>query len=504
MKITLISPGTFHSFSIRALSSYLKRNGHEVYLIFSPDPRSPLTVKVLDSIAAIARGSGLVGISVMTNWLMRARTITDYLHEHSNMPVLWGGVHPTVRPDECLKYADIICVGEGEEALSELSSRIEKGAPWEDVRNIGFRAGDGIRVNPPRPLIEDLDSLPFLDYDIDGHYIYEAKGIMEVDPKLLKKHQSTTYLIMSSRGCRFRCTYCCNDFYKSMTQTSFKVRMRSIGNIIGELLRIKQEMPYIRMVRFEDDDFLSMSEELVEEFCERYRLEIDIPFTVTGIIPIYVTRKKLACLVASGLKLVRMGIQTGSERTKVEYHRRISNEAIIKSARIINEFRKKMIFPTYDIILDNPWESDEDLLQTIELLSQLPRPFGINPFSLTLYPGTKLYERAKGEGILSNEIKEVYHKDFYLFSPSYLNMIILLFNLFKVPRPILKILTSKGLIKLKIRFPFILAKAMVVLGIIRRGIAHLRVLGLAGLPSFQAIKAKLRERYSKTVFAPRR
>ena len=86
-----------------------------------------------------------------------------------------------------------------------------------------------------------------------------------------------------------------------------------------------------------------------------------------------------------------MGIQSGSERTKGIYHRRHSNEQILKSARIISEFNDDVDEIMYDIILDNPWEADAELAETLMFLTSLPVPYTLNLFSLSFYPATELY-----------------------------------------------------------------------------------------------------------------
>ena len=156
-------------------------------------------------------------------------------------------------------------------------------------------------------------------------------------------------------------------------------------------------------------------------FAKEYRERIGLPLWITGLHILKFSNKKFSLLVDAGLKFIRLGLQTGSDRTREMYHRNYSNKQVISVAKDINKFRHKIAAPSYDIILDNPWESDDDLVKTLMLISRLPKPYGIELFSLTLYPGTELYERAKREGMIKDDIEEVYDRDYYGVKPTYLN-----------------------------------------------------------------------------------
>ena len=99
----------------------------------------------------------------------------------------------------------------------------------------------------------------------------------------------------------------------------------------------------------------------------------------------------------------RMGIQTASKKMLKMYNRNCSNQQVENAVRLINEFKDKIKLPVYDIMLDNPWQTDEDLVETLMFLSRLPVPFYSNFFSLTAYPGTELYELALKDGKIADE-----------------------------------------------------------------------------------------------------
>ena len=153
MKITLISPyPDITAFGIRTISAYLKNHGHKTQLIFLPDPfgdNLAFGVKrynesVLDALIPLCKDSNLIGISLMTNFYEGAVQITKKLKSGLKAPVIWGGIHPTIRPEESLEYADIVCVGDGEDAVLELVVKMGKGESYHDVKNLWFKCNEKV------------------------------------------------------------------------------------------------------------------------------------------------------------------------------------------------------------------------------------------------------------------------------------------------------------------------------------------------------------------------
>lgn len=447
MKVILISPYTgLQAFGIRTISACLKREGHQVQILFLP---KQFTVQydehLLNEVVEFSKGVDLIGISVMTNFFRNVSQITLKLREACSIPVLWGGIHPTVRPEESLSYADMVCIGEGEEAIVELLKKMEKRQSYYDVHGIWFKNKGTIITNPLRSF-PSLDQIPFQDYDINTHFMPNNGRIEKLNIKLLRKHNGEIYMTMATRGCPFGCTYCCNNTINAMYPNQKQLRKRSIDSIIGELSEIKALFPFINCIKFEDDAFFTFSVEEIKEFCTQYK-KLGLSLIIGGVTPTTLNREKLSLLVDAGLNLLRMGIQTGSERIKKLYNRRYSNEQVERSVKIINEFKDKIRLPHYDIILDNPWETDEDLIATLMFLSKLPLPYRLQIFSMNFYPGTELYNKAKMDGIITDDLKEVYLKSNSYPSKTYLNRLFFLLcdyasNGQRIPPRIMHILTK--------------------------------------------------------------
>lgn len=233
------------------------------------------------------------------------------------------------------------------------------------------------------------------------------------------------------------------------------VRKRSPGNVIRELEEAKRKLPLMEHVKFCDDDIFIYTLDEIKDFCERYKKSIGLPMTFVGVTPLTLNRGKMALFTDAGLISIKMGIQTLSERTKKLYRRNYGTQHVEKAVSIIREFKDKIKLPGYDIILDNPWETDEDLVESLVSLAKLPTPYNLDLFSLTFYPETELYEKAKKDGIIIDDLRDCYRKFYQTCKPSYLNSLFLLLREYAligytISPKTMSLLTNKTLRKLKI------------------------------------------------------
>ncbi len=504
MNIALISPyPDIQAFGIRTISACLKREGHEVDLFFLPKRFTERYENItLNEIVNLTKKSNLIGISLMTNFFDNAIQITQKLKENYDIPILWGGIHPTIRPEECLNYADMVCIGEGEETLVELSNKMEDGY-YYDVRGIWFKDKEKIIKNPIQPLTQSLDHIPFPDYDYKTHFILNKGYIQKMDMKLIKRLLIRTYRTIPTRGCPFGCAYCCNNTINKMYPNQKPLRKRSVDNIIKELIEVKKLLPFIDRIRFDDDAFLSLSMNEIEEFCEKYKKNVSLPLVVTGVNPSTLNREKLSLLVDAGLNFIRMGIQTGSERTKKIYERRHTNQQVERTVKIINEFKDRIKKPQYDIILDNPWETDEDLIETLMFLSKLPTPYTLSLFSLNFYPETELYRKAKMDGIITDDLNDVYRKHFRNCKKTYLNSLFFLLNEYAlngvgISTKIMSLLTNQKMRQLNLHWLlYILLKIFIFPLNMKRRFFHLVQEGLKDIQKgdWSRIHRYIRKKY---------
>ncbi len=479
MRIVLISPsGGITNLGLRYLSAVLKEKKHQVKLIFLPrrfgkrgdfdDLYSPYSSSVMADLKKLCQEIDLIGISVMTPYFTKAVELTRFLKKEINKPIVWGGIHPTVEPEECLQFADAVCLGEGEEAILELAEKLESNRDYTKTANFWFNQNGKIIKNPLRPLKQNLDTLPFPDYDLENHYLLVGSRVVRLNKKRLAHYlpsitgldnkTQTAYSIFCTRGCPHSCSYCCNNALRRLYPEQNYIRRRSIPHIIKELASIKNGFPFIKGIRIEDDSFLVAPAVEIANFAREYRKFIGLPFICLSS-PVNITEEKIKCLLEAGLIGIQMGIQSGSDTlNKNIFNRPIPAEKILTSAKIINKYQDKMISPRYDLITDNPFEKEKDLIATVKLLSKIPGKYILNLYSLVYYPGTALYQKATGQGLIIDKTK-TYLKDWLIINMTYLKFLIFInrFSFFKTPQGWLRFLLAKPMIKTGEKFNFLFA-----------------------------------------------
>jgi radical SAM superfamily enzyme YgiQ (UPF0313 family) len=346
----------------------------------------------------------LIGLSLMALEFYPAKNLTRLLKERFQVPIIWGGVHVTTNSDDCIKYADYICRGEGEKvAVSILEHLRDKGKEIPpEIPGIWIRHNEKIIRQPDSPPETNLDKLPLQEYLPDYYYGFHNDKIYNFAhyPKLFRRYAlygGTCHMTITTRGCPFNCGYCANT---SLAKVYGKeVRKRSVENCIEELKRVKKD-PYVLYINFQDDCFFVHNREWIQRFCEGYKKNIKLPFMVR-VIPSLLDREKLFMLRDAGLSVVIMGIQTGSDRINFEiYNRKVRFSTVMKAAALLAESK---VTPYYEMIVDNPYESEEDEMESITSMAKLPKPYTISLAHLTFFPGTLLTERALKEDKINPE-----------------------------------------------------------------------------------------------------
>lgn len=448
MQITLAHPfpdPAVHG--LRVLRAVLRADGHRVHLVHLPDhsaegtlrgggpPPPPYPRRALDQLAAIAADSDLIGVSLMTNYHRAAAQISQALRASCPDALLvWGGVHPTIRPEECLAHADVVVVGEGEASLRALARHLEAREPWRDVPGLVFRDGDELVRTPLPPLETDLDRFGLPDIELRDQWALWDGQLQPVDEALLRRMMASAtvsahygkigYQTMTSRGCPHRCSYCVNSTIRDLYPGQRYVRFRSVDAVIAECEQVLRRFPFVDYLWFSDDVFVARPLRDLEAFAERYAARIGLPFYLL-VSPASVTEDKYRVLVEAGLHTVQMGVETGSARTQEVFHRqRMGNERVLRAAEILARHAAATEVPQYDLITDIPWEDDADRRDTLRLVAKLPRPYRLQLFSLVLYPATVAHQRACHEGRLDDEQAQVYQHMYTHRDEDFLNLVL--------------------------------------------------------------------------------
>ncbi|MFC1848980.1 B12-binding domain-containing radical SAM protein [candidate division CSSED10-310 bacterium] len=470
MKLLLveITCPDIRAFGVRSLASFVKTAGHTVNILFLPPffeqlrPESGTVHlypdRIITDFLKLSKQFDLVGISFLTYYFDRAVQLTQSIHDKLDIAVIWGGIHATTRPEECLQHADMVCLGEGEEALVELLDTLERDGDIKAIKNICSRHKGQIFTNPVRPLIKDINSLPFPDYDLKTHYAYSIfdDAIVPLNDRLMKFFSEAgplsqlgtyyQYKTMASRGCPHHCAFCCNSIYREMYRHEKYLRWRSNEMLFQEIESALQAVPYFNSIMFFDDSFFAMPNKVMKNFTAEYKERIGLPFA-TQSSPQTTNAQKLDYLTDAGMVYLEMGIQTGSDRINSMYKRKQTQAQVLQAAQAINAVTGKILPPDYHLILDNNWETDADVLETLDLVLRLPRPFGLKPSSLVLYPGTELFRIAQEEGLITDEKEDVYRKAFGAPKSTYLNLLILMVNYSFIPLGLVRFLKRPFFLK---------------------------------------------------------
>ncbi len=395
-RFTLISLYNFNHLGVRALHSLLKSKGFHVDLVFFKnmlfnDAKKP-THEEINKLTELVKEKkpDLVGISVSCSTFYNiAKDITHNIKQKVSSPVIWGGVHPTIDPDQSINHADMVFIGEGEFGLLDLITKISQNQDFSNIPGLWIKKNDGhVIKNAPAPLSNFLDLIPPNDYEDDEKHYIENNKMERGDPY---SKDNELYTILTGRGCPFDCTYCINHLFKDIyTNRGFPVRRRSVSHVMNELCQAKKMFPNLKRVTIFDDVFV-LNKKWAKEFCDEYKEKINLPFSCL-FHPSTIKEDIVSILKDGGLDYIDIGIESGSERIRREIFGRKDSNRVIKNAMDI--MHRYKIRPYLDFILDNPFETIEDKRQSLDLLLSFPRPFMVYFYSLIHFPKTKMTQLA--------------------------------------------------------------------------------------------------------------
>jgi len=383
------------SYAIECLSSLLKKNGHQVSLVFDPRLFDSSEVKnkslkeffdIKDILIKqiIVSKPDLVGFSAFTYNYQWALKMAKEIKAKIDIPIIFGGIHPTLVPEVVIKNncVDMVCVGEGENALLELVNNLNNQRRYK-IKNLWLKKENKVIKNEIGPLFENLDSLPLPDKELftSCQPIYNSG-----------------YGLVTGRGCPFNCTFCCaNALKKASGSYGRYIRKRSVDNVITELVWAKKKFKST-MITFVDDIFV-ININWLREFMPKYKKRVNLPFNCDAH-PANVTVEMVRLLKKAGCNLLIFGLQSASEKVRRELlGRPETNEQIKKAAQICKD--EGLNF-TIDHILNLPYEKIDDLVKAIEFYNEI-RPTVINTFLLTYYPKAEITDIAYKAKLLTKK-----------------------------------------------------------------------------------------------------
>ena len=328
-----------------------------------------------------------VGVSTKTGPQIKyAIDASKIVKEYGNVPVVWGGVHPSLAPEQTLENEniDIIVQGEGEETFFELVQALEKDESLSKVKGIWYKENGEIKSTQTRPFI-DLNKQPPLSYHV-----------IDVNRYLIKIFGIDHIRFSSSRGCPYRCGFCYNTVFNKRTW-----RALTAEKTVGEIKKVRSKYG-IRGIQFTDDLFFGDIERVRKILTEIVNKKLDIIVTKLDIHGNELSKLDddfLRLLERAGCKALVVGIESGSQRILDLINKGIKISQVIDLNRRLKGFR---IIPKYSFMMGFPTETKQDIQKTISLIFELlddnkEAMKDINIY--TPYPGTELFDLSIENGL---------------------------------------------------------------------------------------------------------
>jgi len=331
-----------------------------------------------------------VGISVMTGiQTFHSAELSKKLKKTSNIPVLWGGIHPSLLPEQCVKenYIDYVIVGEGELTVLEFTEKLLGNRNFQNVLGLAYKEDSKIFINPPRPLIENLD-----EWRLDFSLLDLSQFVFP----LAKYKRVIAY--KSSRGCPFGCAFCYNYEFN-------KGRWRCWSEkIVLEDIKLLKKNYNIDAIKFYDDNFFVDKKRalaILKAINLPAHLEVRIDFIDDELAEELKKLKVFDMLI---------GLESGSDRLLQLIDKRFSVSRLIKGVKII---AKHDLHASYSFMVGLPTETKEEFGATIKLMYQVYKIHPRAGFTLGAYlpyPGSKLYNFSLAQGFRAPEKTEDWGK----------------------------------------------------------------------------------------------
>ncbi len=419
-KITFVTFYNDFSIGVNVLSSILINHGHDVSVVFFKLPKKETIswfedqadefMEAVDCSGNILGGNAQINrwtnqeVSLLIGLLNKiepdvicfsSRT-TDNILAQDVLPkvraatraiTLAGGFGPTLNPEIYAKLVDYVYIGEAENSINHLISKLEAGESIKEFPNICYLDGQNLTTNKlsdPDDLAFKVQIIPEETYYIDNNRVYPYHTRSEI----VKTH---TYSTFFGRGCISKCSYCSTGNWRSLYyREGFVIparRNREIENIISELVELKKSG--ITFIHFRDE-FMTGTYENLKQFFKLYENKVGLPFWAYLVPQQMLTHPDLIkSAVDAGWVDTETGFQSGSDFiNRTIFNRRIPHKDTLKYVNLIAEYK---INRQYDFIIFNPAEKKEHIQETFKLIQALPkkRAYLYMP-RLYYFPGTPI------------------------------------------------------------------------------------------------------------------
>ena len=419
--------GAWPPLGVLYLAAVLKEKGVEVSVL--DQAAKGLTIR--ETVSWIrAENPDVLGFSTFATSGRTAALISNEVKkENPNVTIVFGNYYATFNPERILrKYpsVDIIVRGEGEQTVVDLASCFENRGRLKNVLGISFRDGSNVASTGDRPLIQDLDSLPFPDRSLIDETYHSVIAGANVAPRKFTS-------LVSSRGCVYRCRFCCcTQFARN------RWRPRSVKNTLEELCFLASE-GYEQFV-FVDDSFTANPKNVIRLCRELRKEKLDVEWICEGRVD-NASYQMFWETAKAGCRILYFGIESANQRILDYYNKRITPEQSKTAVRTARRAGADVIVGSF--IVGAPDETREEIRNTIKFASRIP--IDLPQFNiLGVFPGTDIWNELQAKGFLKGgdywetgigvseiyptavpyrEIRQMIHDGFYQFArrPSFIS-----------------------------------------------------------------------------------
>lgn len=302
-----------------------------------------------------------------------------------SMTVVWGGIHPSLMPTECLRFGfvDYVVIGEGEITAVELAKYLSGGSTYDSpqaIQGLAFSEQNETVVTSARQFEKDIDNFR------------QDWSLVDLSRYVRKSKTGRNFCFITSRGCPHSCGFCYNQKFNMR-----RWRAHSVDVVVDELIKIKEKTG-INSVTFDDDNFFTNKKRSFEILrrlkengivCQWVDLRVD-----------YISEDLISQIVALGVESIFTGWESGNEKTLKKIAKGFTPELILEKMRILSRFKQLTVDASG--IVGFPWETEEDMENTVSFVLEM---FKANPFRLNFnvgiyvpYPGAPINSESLEKG----------------------------------------------------------------------------------------------------------
>lgn len=398
--IHLYSPlkntGMFPANAIQILGTILHQNQFDVHIV---DGRY---LNVDDAIQQvlnlISDDLVFIGFSVMTIQVKWAYLVSSGIKKaRPDVKIVWGGVHPTLFPEQTVlnDAIDFCVVNECASTIVQITNAIAENANLSEIPGLCYKESGSAYRTPPNKIPDDFTNIPHIDFSIMNHKLYSRNNNIAIDSSFAEEYKTDiVYPLNASIGCNFRCNFCINVILER------KYKMLSAEEIVERIKYLQSEYGanYIHMV---DENFFG-NKQRIYRFVDllslnniniKWRPQLRADYFHEN----YINESFIKELEQSGMVIAVMGVESASQRTLDRLNKSLKVESITKAVEILSKTR---IIPRLSFMVGMPGETEDEIKKTYQFVVMLKERYPVcqplvTPFRL--FPGSELYNLAIAE-----------------------------------------------------------------------------------------------------------